>query len=155
MHRRGKVMSSQNEGDIRALDYYPYRVRDNIRQADTDLQGHVNNAIIATYFEIGRIDMFGAGRASLIEAGHNVVLRKISIEYLAELHYPGYVEIGSRGVRLGNTSFAVAQALFKDGECVATAEAVCVLIGRQSRRPQPMPGKLRDKLSLDWKLHGG
>lgn len=148
-------MSSQNEGDVRALDYYPYRVKENIRQADTDLQAHVNNAIIATYFEIGRIDMFGAGRESLIEAGFNVVLRKISIEYLAELHYPGYVEIGSRGVRLGNTSFAIAQAIFKDGECIATAEAVCVLIGRQSRRPQPISKRLRDKLSSDWKLDGG
>jgi acyl-CoA thioester hydrolase len=148
-------MSSREDGGVRAPDYYPYRVRENIRQFDTDLQGHVNNAAIATYFEIGRIGMFGAGRDSIIEAGFNVVLRKVSIEYLAELRYPGYVEVGSRGVRVGNTSFAVAQAIFRDGECFATAEAVCVLIGCQSRRPQSMSKTLRDRLSLEWKLDGG
>ena len=40
------------------LEDFPHRVTDIIRYADLDPQGHVNNAVFATYFESGRVAMF-------------------------------------------------------------------------------------------------
>jgi len=37
------------------LDAYPFRTTAEIRYADTDRQGHVNNAVFATFSEIGRV----------------------------------------------------------------------------------------------------
>ena len=36
------------------LDQFPLRTRDKLRYADTDRQGHVNNAVFATFLETGR-----------------------------------------------------------------------------------------------------
>ncbi|WP_343068673.1 hypothetical protein [Kaustia mangrovi] len=40
--------------DIR-LDDFPLRTSDKLRYADTDRQGHVNNAVFATFMETGRV----------------------------------------------------------------------------------------------------
>jgi acyl-CoA thioester hydrolase len=37
---------------------YPHRVTEIIRYGDLDPQGHVNNAVFATYFESGRVAVF-------------------------------------------------------------------------------------------------
>ena len=39
------------------LEAFPTQVTENIRYGDTDRQGHVNNAVYATYFESGRVDL--------------------------------------------------------------------------------------------------
>jgi len=39
------------------LEDYPYRLSDNVRFADLDPNGHVNNAVYATYFETGRVTL--------------------------------------------------------------------------------------------------
>jgi len=35
---------------------YPRHAHDKLRYADTDRQGHVNNAVFATFFETGRVE---------------------------------------------------------------------------------------------------
>jgi acyl-CoA thioester hydrolase len=132
---------------------YPQWVRETIRQNDTDLNGHVNNAVIATYFEIGRISLFDGMMGHLADAGLDVVVRKLTMEYLAELHYPGHVNIGSRGLYLRRTSFGVDQTLLGEKRCVATAQAVCVFIGRASRRPQQIDATLRELLTRAWAIN--
>ena len=51
------------------LDDYPHRVNDIIRYGDLDPQGHVNNAVFATYFESGRVAMFRTARSRHRRAG--------------------------------------------------------------------------------------
>lgn len=39
--------------DALSLEDFPLRTYDKIRYADTDQQGHVNNAVFATFLETG------------------------------------------------------------------------------------------------------
>ena len=39
------------------LDLFPLRTHDKIRYADTDRQGHVNNANFSTFLETGRTEI--------------------------------------------------------------------------------------------------
>jgi acyl-CoA thioester hydrolase len=114
-----------------------------LRYGDTDRQGHVNNAVFATFFETGRVQLFLEPEAGLILEGAEWLLARIEIDYLAELHWPGTVGIGAKVVRVGRSSMTVAQAVFKGDSCVASGLAVVVLIDTATRAPRPLPDAVR------------
>ena len=78
--------------------------------------------------------------------GTDFVIVKLTIEFRAEMHYPGIVDIGTRLARIGNSSFTMNQALFNEGRCAATAESVCVIISKETRRPVGLPERTKQRL---------
>lgn len=118
---------------------FPFWTDEKLRIQDTDFNGHVNNASIAALCESGRGDIICAVSGLPTERAMAGALRKVTIEYLAEIHYPGAVRIGSAIARVGNSSITIAQGLFKGGVCFATAESVIVFMDHGTRRPAPMP----------------
>ena len=119
------------------LDGYPARSYDKLRYGDTDRQGHVNNAVFGTFFETGRVEMILADGAPLTEAGQSFVLARIEIDLVAEILWPGTVEIGSRVTRIGRSSIGIEQALFQNGRLSAKATSVVVLVDDATRRSTP------------------
>ncbi|MGH3442398.1 MAG: acyl-CoA thioesterase [Nitriliruptorales bacterium] len=120
-------------------------VTERIRFSDTDAMGHVNNIAIAAYFESGRIAMGMEIAGSTPHGAHAFTLARLTIDYRAELHYPGEVRVGSRVLRVGRTSYTMGSALFTDGDrCTATSESVVVMLGPDG--PHPIEGDLRQRL---------
>jgi acyl-CoA thioester hydrolase len=118
---------------------FPMRVGEVIRYADLDPQGHVNNAVFATFFETGRVTLFRDPKNALLVPGCNFVLARSEIDFLRELHWPGAVEIGTRIAAIGRSSYTVAQAIFNGDACAATGRATIVLIDEATRRSHPLP----------------
>lgn len=115
-----------------------------IRYADIDPNGHVNNGAINQFFEDGRVALRQrrlAGLAEGVLAGF--VLVKFSASYRAALHYPGEVEVGTRVIRLGRSSYELGQAIFQGDRCAATAEVVTVKIDPQTGRASSLPEPVR------------
>ncbi|MCE1236164.1 MAG: acyl-CoA thioesterase [Hyphomicrobiales bacterium] len=123
--------------DQPTLDAYPARAYDKLRYGDTDRQGHVNNAVFATFFETGRVEMILADGAPLTEPGQSFVLARIEIDLSAEIFWPGTVEIGSRVARIGRSSIGIEQALFQNGRLCAKAISVVVLVDDATHRSTP------------------
>jgi len=123
---------------------FPFWTQEKLRIQDTDLNGHVNNASIAALCEAGRGEIISAVAGIPRERALGAALRRVTIEYLAELHYPGVVRIGSMIAKVGNTSITIAQALFENDRRFATAESVIVFTDRTTRRPAPMPEAWRE-----------
>lgn len=90
--------------------------------------GHVNNVAYAALIESGRVG-FGTDLMAEADTPPRFILRRIEIDYRAELTYPAAVRVGSCVLRVGRTSFTVGTGVFADGRCVATAESVLVLLG--------------------------
>lgn len=134
------------ERNIPRLNDFPARVTDTVRYADTDRQGHVNNAVFATFLETGRAMFLMGGAPQLAPQGTAFVIARLELDFLTELHWPGTVEIGTRLVRAGRSSFILAQALFQDERCAAMAETVIVLMDETTRRATPLPEPLRQAL---------
>lgn len=116
---------------------------DKLRYSDLDRQGHVNNAVYATFFETGRVAFLTEEALYLREPGSSFVVARIEIDYRGELHYPGTVDIGVRTLAIGRTSFRLGEAVFEGGRCIATAEAVIVLVDDATRKPRPLSPRLR------------
>jgi acyl-CoA thioester hydrolase len=122
---------------------FPFWTEEKLRIQDTDLNGHVNNASIAALCEAGRGEIISAVAGVPRERALGSALRRVTIEYLAEVHYPGTVRIGSAIAKVGNTSITIVQSLFEKDRCFATAESVIVFTDRITRRPSPMPENWR------------
>jgi acyl-CoA thioester hydrolase len=108
-----------------------------IRFRDLDRQGHVNNAVFATFFEAGRVAILYEEGDGLIAPGASFVLAHLSIDFLGEIRWPGEVEVGTAIAAVGNSSLTVRQALFVKGLCVAAAKNTLVMVDRATRRPRP------------------
>ncbi len=124
---------------LRPLEAYPSRTSTDIRFADLDRQGHVNNAVFATFSEIGRVAFMYDPERPLAPEGRSFVIARLQIDFRAELFWPGRVKIGTGVVRMGRSSFTLAQGMFNDGRLVATAEAAIVMVDQQTRRSTPLP----------------
>jgi acyl-CoA thioester hydrolase len=128
---------------------YPFRLVVPTRWADNDVYGHVNNVEYYAYFDT-------VINAYLIEAGGLDILRGPVIGLCAEsqcafkapLTFPERVDAGLRVAHLGRSSVRYELGLFGEGSATPAAEGwfVHVFVGRETRRPAPIPDGLRDAL---------
>ena len=119
------------------------------RWSDNDVYGHVNNVVHYSWFDT-------AVNAWLIEAGLLDVDRgdpiglvvETGCRYAASLSYPEPVEIGLGVEKLGTSSVRYRIGVFAKGVAEAAAEGhfVHVYVGRESRRPVPLPDAWRSRL---------
>jgi acyl-CoA thioester hydrolase len=133
-------------------DAYRQWTPERVRFADLDALGHVNNNAFGVYFETARISFADAARLH-VDANRDgkqveaTVIVRITIDFLAELDFPADVEIGTRLIRMGKTSFTYAQGLFVGDQCHATAETISVLFDLATRRPKPLSEGQRERLA--------
>jgi acyl-CoA thioester hydrolase len=116
---------------------FPHRTVETIRFGDLDRQGHVNNAVFATFFESGRVALLYDESHGLFTPGASFVLAHLAIDFINEIRWPGEVEICTAIAAVGNSSLKVHQALFVDGACVALGDNTLVRVDKETRKPRP------------------
>lgn len=132
--------------DTPKLDDFPRHTSDKLRYADTDRQGHVNNAVFATFFETGRVELLYDGADPLHAPGGAFVIARLSVDFVDEIRWPGSVEIGTRVGAVGRSSIKLEQALFQNGRHVASAQSVIVHVDAAARKSSPLPPHARAAL---------
>lgn len=114
-----------------------------LRFGDTDQQGHINNAVYATFFESGRVELLYDRAHGLPAKGTAFVLAQININFIAEIRFPGEVVIATRVSHIGNASMKFEQAIFVDDIVHATAKSTVVMVDLATRKSMAMPDALR------------
>ena len=119
------------------------------RWMDNDAYGHVNNVVYYSWFDT-------AVNAHLIEQGaldiHDSPVIGLVVEtqcnYFAPVEFPQTVEAGLRVARVGKSSVRYEVGLFVQGEPMTAAKGhfVHVYVDRTTRRPAPLPEKLKNVL---------
>lgn len=132
---------------VPTLSQYPLVTFEKLRYADTDRQGHINNAVFATMLETGRVELLYHPQQPLFEAGCAFVIASLQLEFRGEINWPGQVDIGTRVAAVGRSSLTLEQGLFQEGGCVATAKTVIVQINESSRRSHPLSPATLQRLS--------
>ncbi|MEP2705430.1 MAG: thioesterase family protein [Roseibium sp.] len=126
------------------LDSFPLKTSDKLRYADTDRQGHVNNAVFATFLETGRVEVI-IGEA-LAEEGASFVIARLELDFLSEVNWPGTVEIGTAVLEIGRSSFKLVQRVYQDQMPVASAVTVIVQMNETTRKSHPLSERARSRL---------
>jgi acyl-CoA thioester hydrolase len=124
------------------LEDFPYRLTDNVRFADLDPNQHVNNAVYATYFETGRVTLMKDRSYGLVPEGLAWIMVRLDIHFRAELRWPGVIEMGLGVSKFGRTSVTFDQVVFSQGQCVASAQSVTVLINEATRKPTALTSEI-------------
>jgi acyl-CoA thioester hydrolase len=120
-----------------ALEAYPFITVHPIRYGDLDPNNHVNNAVVGTYFEIGRTEFFDREGIRLTAEGRGISVVHVEIEYHREILYPGFVQIASGIRRVGATSLTFDQAVFVDGVRFVSGSTTTAQVDKTTKRSTP------------------
>jgi acyl-CoA thioester hydrolase len=120
-----------------------------MRWADNDAYGHVNNTVYYAWFDTV-VNEWLVGQGLLdIAAGDPIgLVVETGCRYFAPLRFPGEVEVGVAIERLGGSSVTYRLGVFASGADNPAAEGhfTHVYVGRESRRPVPLPDAWRSRL---------
>ena len=125
------------------LQDFPLRTHEKLRYADTDRQGHVNNAVFSTMLETGRVELLYSPDKPLAAEGCSFVIARLELDFMAEINWPGQVDVGTRVARIGRSSVTLEQGLFQDGKCAAMARTVIVQVDDASASSAPFSDAAR------------
>jgi acyl-CoA thioester hydrolase len=127
------------------IDEFRHRTRLEVRLGDLDPFGHVNNAVIATYVEQGRVlylrDVLGTG---VDPVSMPFILAWLEIDYLSQVQFTDAVEVGSRVDWIGRTSIGMSHLLInQEARELARSEAVLVAFDYDVEKPIPVSDSWR------------
>jgi len=130
-------------------DDYRHRTRLAVRLGDLDPFGHVNNAVIASYVEQGRVlylrDVLGTGADPV---SMPFILAMLKIDYLAQTMFEDPVEVLTRVDWIGRTSVHMSHLLTGfEGRELARCEAVLVAFDYAVEKPMPVPDHWREAIA--------
>lgn len=130
------------------LDDYTVHLPIEVRFRDTDMLGHVNNAVYLTYFESGRMaywrEFIGQAHGGRVP----FILARAEIDFRAEARAGEQLTLGVRGGRLGVKSFDLDYLLVRDadGTELAAGRSVQVFYDYEAGSSVPLPDDLRARL---------
>jgi len=119
------------------------------RWMDNDAYGHVNNVVYYSWFDtVVNAHLIEHGALD-IEASPVVgLVIETKCNYFSSLAFPQTVDAGLRVARIGTSSVRYEVGLFAQGEELTAAKGhfIHVYVDRESRRPAPLPERLRSVL---------
>lgn len=155
VHRRTRVAVPADPRDIDG-DFAHARVVE-VRFADTDAMGHVNNAAYLTYAEIARAAYYEAATGEQLQLGvhgaiEGMILAELRMTYRSPAFYGEFITVETRIDRIGRTSYGMVHRLSapesRYGPCrlVAIADSILVSYDYSAERPIPVPPALIDAI---------
>jgi acyl-CoA thioester hydrolase len=114
---------------------FAHRRELDVRFADTDAMGHVNNAVYLTYCESARIaywtDVTGEPVRLGTEGAESLILAEARITYRAPAFHGETITVETRATRIGRSSFTLEHRLTaREGDgpsrLVATSDSILV-----------------------------
>ncbi|MFF9125027.1 acyl-CoA thioesterase [Streptomyces sp. NPDC014889] len=136
----------------------PFSVRVTVRGYETDVQGHLNQAVYLNYAEHARWSLLqaaGISQARLVSGGVGPVVLETTIRYLRELPAGDEVDVTCAFEWSEGKTFRILQTILKtDGTVAAEIDAVGGLLDLAARRLVPAPHDHFRQLAADPGLLG-
>jgi acyl-CoA thioester hydrolase len=116
------------------------------RFCETDALGHINNTVVPMWFETGRVPVFEIFNPGQDLNQWNVILRKIDVDFVAQIYYGHPVEIRTRVGHVGSSSFVCEHEAWQRGSLVAKGSAVMIYFDFEQQCKQEITAALRVEL---------
>jgi acyl-CoA thioester hydrolase len=118
-----------------------------VRWAEVDRQGIVFNGHYLTYFDVAITEYWRAINLpypdGVADSGSDLYVVKTLINYKGSAEYDDILDIGVHVSRIGLTSITFQLGIFREGHLLVDGEVVYVNADPESRRPAPVPDRLR------------
>ncbi len=132
--------------DPRSRDSYSRIYREKIRYNDLDPLGHVTSQSFVNFFETARVLFILEAGQRVDDPDFGLMLIRLDTSFHGQLHFPAEIDVGTRLVRLGNSSLTTMQGIFYEGTCRANLLSVLVHVDRKQDRSAAIPDAFRQRL---------
>jgi acyl-CoA thioester hydrolase len=132
-------------GRARDADVPPgavHRTSVQMRFADTDALGHVNNGSFVVYTEIARLDFFRAIGSEV----RSLILARIAVDFRKQVLFDAEVSVDTWVDRIGTTSVTLQQVIRANDVVATEIESVVVSYDYERQRSSPWTPETRATL---------
>ncbi len=130
---------------------YPFRCLIETRYRDLDSNLHINNGVMASLLEEGRVrfhrasDFGGVSR----ESGITGMVVSVGIEFIGQSHFPEPLEMFVGCSKIGKSSYELCQLVMQGDERVVFARVTLVCV--KDNMPAAIPEDQRER-AQSWML---
>ncbi|MBX9946709.1 MAG: thioesterase family protein [Reyranella sp.] len=132
--------------DLADRGIYGFSTSENLRFADLDANGHVNNGAFIELLESARVSYL----RRIVRAGlprFRLVIGRIEADFKRQMFYPGTATACARLIEVHERKCVIGQGLFDgDGNCTAVQRVVMVSLNEETHRSSPFDPAVRDAL---------
>jgi acyl-CoA thioester hydrolase len=114
------------------VDLAPHRTEIQVRFADTDALGHLNNTSYALYAEQARLEFL---RAATSERPEGFILAHIALDFRRQTRFGDAVHVLTWVAEVGSTSVTLAQQVISADAVAADIRSVIVRFDYGTQRP--------------------
>ena len=120
-----------------------------IRFNDIDQMGHVNNAVIMEFFDLGKDRFFRARGLPPEEGDFTVMVVHYEVDFRSQIHKSDPIAVETEVERIGNKSLTVLQRIVEQGTGRLCAECRTVMAGyrRSIAASDVIPDDVRARLT--------
>lgn len=121
-----------------------------MRFADVDQLGHVNNVNLQHYFDIGKTGYYNEVLKTPVNWRKNAFIqRATNSEFLAQTRYEEPIVVRTKVEKVGTTSFTMYQEIvnLENGEIKAFSRSTLVMFDFEAQVKIPMPEVWRRAIS--------
>ena len=114
-----------------------------LRFADTDALGHVNNASFATFAEIARLDFLQRLGGSV----RSLILASLHLDFRRQIKLGDSVYVETWVEKVGSSSVTLTQRVCANGENAADVKSVVVYFDYANQKSRPLTDDMRAALA--------
>lgn len=132
--------------DLADRSIYGFATSENLRFADLDANGHVNNGAFIELLENARVSYLRLiVRANLPR--FRLVIGRIEADFKRQMFFPGTATACARLVEAHERKVVIGQALFDgEGHCTAVQKVIMVSLNEETHRSTPFDPAVRAAL---------
>ena len=122
-----------------------------IRFNDVDMMGHVNNAVIMEYFDLGKAAFFTAAGLPPEEGDFTVMIVHLEVDFVGQIHAHDTIEVQTGVVRFGTKSITIEQKVVnqKTGQTYAVCQTVMSGYLRSEGRSAVIPDDVKARIAAN------
>ena len=120
-----------------------------IRFNDIDQMGHVNNAVIMEYLDLGKDAFFSSHGLSPTKSDFTVMVVHYDVDFRAQIHYHDRIHVETEIEKIGNKSVTVLQRVVNTETNTLCVECRTVMAGyrRSTTSSEVIPPEVREWLT--------
>ena len=121
-------------------DPHVHHTRIQMRFADTDALGHVNNGSFVVYVESGRLEFFRDLGCEV----RSLILAHLAVDFRRQVTFGQAVGVDTWVEKVGRTSVTLRQNVLADGVVAAETRSVVVCFDYATQKPAPWSEVVRE-----------
>ena len=120
-----------------------------IRFNDVDQMGHVNNAVIMEYLDLGKDTFFSSHGLSPTKSDFTVMVVHYEVDFRSQIHYHDRIHVENEIEKIGNKSLTMMQRVVNTDTGTVCVECRTVMAGyrRSTSSSAVIPDEVRTWLN--------